>query len=153
MTEKTGTFLVTNADEESAVLRDVSDGQVHTLTENPELRVHDVIDATVVAEPPMEVTWAVEEVTDRRRIELEETDLEPTSQAREAAAGQPEGELERIERAGEGEVHVLTVPDPDRAARDVLDDEATLERAARVGATRVEIRTGDGLVSVRYLPD
>jgi hypothetical protein len=101
----------------------------------------------------MEVTWDLLEVADRWTVEFVETDLQPTAQAREVAADQSEGDLERIERAGEGEVHVLSVPDPASAARDVVDDEGTLERAARVGAVRVEVRTGEGMLSVRYLPD
>jgi hypothetical protein len=153
MDEKTGTFLVTEADPGSAVLRDVADGQVHTLSTNPGVERHEVLEATVAPEPPVEVTYELVEVTGRRTVDLDVSDLEPTRQAREAAGAQPEGELARIERAGDGEVHVLTVPDPERAAEDVVEDVATLERAARLGATRVEVRTGEGMVSVRYLPD
>jgi hypothetical protein len=151
--QKRGTFLVTHADEESAVLRDVVDGQVHTLSSNPDLSVHDVLEATLAPEPPMEVTWTAVDVEARHQVELGETDLEPTRQARRAAADQSDGELTTIERAGEGEVHVLSVPDPAEAAADVLEDEGTVERAARLGATRVEVRTGEGMISVRYLPD
>lgn len=153
VTGKTGTFLVTEADEGSAVLRDVTDGQVHTLSENPDLAAGEAVEGTVAPEPPMEVTWELREVERRWRVELVDSDLEPTTQARETAADQPPGELTRIERAGSGELHVLTVPDPGAAAADVLDDEATRERAARLGATRVEVRRGEGLISVRYLPD
>lgn len=150
---KTGTFLVTEADEGSAVLRDVTDGQVHTLSANPDLTAGEVVEGTVAPEPPMEVTWELREDERRWRVELVDSDLEPTTQARETAADQPPGELARIERAGSGEVHVLRVPDPAAAAADVIDDEATVERAARLGATRVEVRRGEGLISVRYLPD
>jgi hypothetical protein len=153
MDEKTGTFLVTEADPGSAVLRDVADGQVHTLSTNPGVERHEVLEATVAPEPPVEVTYELVEVTGRRTVDLDVSDLEPTRQAREAAGEQPEGGIARIERAGDGEVHVLTVPDPDRAAEDVVEDVATLERAARLGATRVEVRTGEGMMSVRYLPD
>ena len=40
------------------------------------------------------------------------------------------------------------------AVTDVLDDEATLVRAARLGVNRVEVRSDveAGVVSVRYLP-
>lgn len=167
MTEKTGTFVVTEADEGSAVLRDVDDGQVHTLSANlpldpregeegseaSPLVAGEALEATVVAEPPMELTWAVEAVERRWQVELVDSDLEPTRQARETAGDQPMGDLSRLERAGSGEVHVLTAPDPTAAAADVLDDEGTVERAARLGATRVEVRTGEGMLSVRYLPD
>ena len=37
--------------------------------------------------------------------------------------------------------------------RGVVDDVATLERAARLGVDRVSVRVGDGVVSVRYLPN
>lgn len=165
MSEKTGTFVVSEADEGSAVLRDVEDGQVHTLSANPgvagdegsedgePLVAGEALVATVAPEPPMEVTWELRGVERRWDVELVDSDLQPTRQARNAAADLPEGELERIERAGSGEVHVLTVPDPATAAADVLDDEGTIERAARLGAVRVEVRTGDGMVSVRYLPN
>lgn len=154
MTETAGTFLVTSVDPETAVVRDVETGQVHPLSENPGLEEGAVVEATLTAEPPMEVTWAAE-IESTRRIDLVESDLEPTALAREVAADQSVGEVTRRERAGEGEIHVLTVPDGDvqQAATDVLEDQATVERAARLGVVRVEVRTGDGLVSVRYLPE
>jgi len=154
----TGTFVVLRADEATAMLRS-TEGQVITLdreatdgTRVPDLARGDVLEATV-GTGPAGVVYRLREVTERRRVELIDSDLTPTTRSREAAADLPEGGIERFERAGEGEVHVLSVPDADRAAADVLDDDATLERAATVGAVRVEVRRGDGLVSVRYLPD
>lgn len=154
MTTKRATFLVTEADDETAVLRDVDDGQVHPLSENPGLEGGAVVEATLTAEPPLEVTWTAD-VASVESIAVERSSLEPTRQVRERAAESEVGDLSRIERAGEGEVHVLSVPEErvDEAATDVVEDAATVERAARLGATRVEVRTGDGLVSVRYLPD
>ncbi|MFC7140377.1 DUF5812 family protein [Halosimplex aquaticum] len=151
---KTGTFVVTEADAESAVLRDVSDGQIHTLGSNPDLSVGEAIEATLAAEPPMDVVWTVEEITRRFTVSVEEHDEPPTQQARELAADQPVGEITTRERAGTGEVHVLTVPEEstESAVADVRDDEATVERAARIGVERVEIRSEPGVVSVRYLP-
>ncbi|MFC7197424.1 DUF5812 family protein [Halosimplex aquaticum] len=151
---KTGTFVVTEADAESAVLRDVSDGQIHTLGSNPDLSVGEAIEATLAAEPPMDVVWTVEEITRRFTVSVEEHDEPPTQQARELAADQPVGEITTRERAGTGEVHVLTVPEEstESAVADVRDDEATVERAARIGAERAEIRSEPGVVSVRYLP-
>lgn len=151
---KEGTFLVTHADGDSAVLKDVADGQVHALGDNPGVEPDDVVEATLAPEPPMEVTWRVVEVADRRSLTVVESEEAPTAQAREIAERQGVGELTRRERAGTGEVHVLTVP-PDRtevAAADVLDDEGTLARAARMGVGRVEVRAEDDVVSVRYLP-
>jgi hypothetical protein len=51
-------------------------------------------------------------------------------------------------------VHVISVP-PERteqAATDVVEDGATLTRAARLGVERVEVRADEGVLSVRYLP-
>jgi hypothetical protein len=156
MSEETeGTFVVTHAEDESAVLKDVDAGQVHTLGENPGVAVGDVLDATLAPEPPMEVTWRVVAVETRRSVTVERSAEPPTQQERDIATGQNVGELTREERAGKGEIHVLTVPDDqtDDAVADVLDDEATLARAARMPeVNRVEIRAEPGVVSVRYLP-
>jgi len=155
MTQKEGTFLVTHADDASLTLRDVADTQVLTLSANPGIEAGTVIDATVEAEPPMEVTYELVELADRREIPVEIVDLEPTAQAKELAADQPVGEVTTRERAGEGELHILTVAEDgaDEAARAVVDDEETVARAGRLGVDRVEIRTAEGVVSVRYLPD
>ena len=153
---KEGTFLVTHADEGSAVLRDVTDGQVHTLADNPGVEVGVVVEAAIEPEPPMEVAWTVAELRDRRTIPVERSAEPPTRQAEEIAAEQAVGEVTRQERAGDGELHVLTVPADgvEDAVTDVLDDEETVARAARLGVARVEVRAGDdGVVSVRYLPD
>ena len=157
MSEKTGTFVVTHAESESAVVRDVDTAQVHTLASNPGLEVHDVLEATVAPEPPMEVTWQVIEVDDRRSVDLVDSDLEPTRHAKELAADAEVGDLVQEERAGTGEIHVFRVPDGEveAAARDVLEDEETVARAARLEAVRVEVRRSvdDGVLSVRYLPN
>lgn len=154
MTEKSGTFLVTHADDDSAVLKDVDDGQVHTLSSNPGVEEGDAVEATVAPEPPLEVTWAIVEVEERRSLSIEVSDLAPTTQEREIAADQAAGEMTRQERAGEGELHVFTLPPDvtDQAVEDVADDEGTLVRAARLGVERVEIRAEEGVLSVRYLP-
>jgi hypothetical protein len=155
MSEKTSTFLVTAVDEESAVLRDVHDAQVHTIEESQTLSEEEVVEATITPVPPMEVVWRIDELADRRTIELVDSDLEPTAQAREIAANQEPGDIDRVERAGTGELHVLSTPEgeAEATAATILADEETLTRAARLDAVRVEVRTGDGLVSVRYLPD
>lgn len=150
---KEGTFYVTEAEESSAILRDVTDGQVHTLADNPGVETGGLVEATLEPEPPMEVVWSAE-VERTFTVEVSRTEEPPTQRARETAADQPVGEITRHERAGTGEVHVLTVPDgeTESAVTDVLDDEATVERAARLGVERVEIRAEPGVVSVRYLP-
>ena len=150
---KQGTFYVTEADDESAILRDVTDGQVHTLADNPGVDVGAVVEATLEPEPPMEVVWTAE--IDRTfEVDVSRSEEPPTQRAHETAADQPVGDLTRHERAGTGEVHVLTVPDDETeaAVADVEADEATVERAARLGVERVEIRFEPGVVSVRYLP-
>lgn len=155
MTQKEGTFLVTHADKASVTLRDVVDSQVLTLSENPGLDAGAVIEATLEAEPPMEVTYALDELAAEHEIPVEVVDLEPTQQAKALAADQPVGELTTRERAGTGELHVLTVPDDETAAtaEEIAADEETVSRAGRLGVDRVEIRTATGVVSVRYLPD
>lgn len=154
MTEQEGRFVVTHADEESAVLKDVDRGQVHTLAENPGVETNDLIEGTVAPEPPMEVTYRLVEVENRRPLTLEHSAEPPTKQERDIAAEQAEGELATRERAGTGELHVLTVSEAetDDAVEDVLEDEATLVRAARLDINRVEVRSEPGVVSVRYLP-
>jgi hypothetical protein len=152
---KETTYLVTHAGEDSAVLKAVEDGQVHTLSEAPDVEVGDVVRGTLAPEPPMEVTWRPVSIEERRRVTVERTAEPPTRQAREIAADAETGEVTVRERAGNGEIHVLRVP-PDRtegAASDVIEDEATLVRAARMDeVSRVEVRSADGVVSVRYLP-
>lgn len=152
---KTSTFLVTHAEDETAILSDVYDGQVHAVAESSTLAVDDVLDGTLAPEPPMETTWRLVDVEQRRTIPVERVDLEPTGQAIELAAEQAVGELTRRERAGDGEFHVITVPGDgaDEAADDVVADRQTLARAARLGVDRVEVRTAEGVLSVRYLPD
>jgi hypothetical protein len=152
---KESTFLVTHADDESAVLKDVHDGQVHTLAANPGVAVDDAVEGTVAPDPPMEVSWQLVEIDDRRSLSVERSEEPPTAREQELAADQPVGDLTTEPRAGTGELHVITVPDDetDAAVDDVLDDrEATLSRAARLGVNRVEVRSTPGVVSVRYLP-
>lgn len=150
---KQGTFYVTEADDDAAVLRDVTDSQVHTLADNPGVEAGTMVEATLEPEPPIDVVWHAE--VDRTfEVSVARSEQPPTQRARETAADQSAGEITRHERAGTGEVHVLTVPDgeTDAAAADVVDDEATVERAARIGVERVEVRVEPGVVSVRYLP-
>ena len=155
-TEQSGTFLVTHAEDDSAVLKNVDSGQVHALASNPGVSEGDVIEGTVGSEPPLEVTWNLTDVESRRSISLDHSEEPPTNQERELAADTEVGEVSRAERAGTGELHVLSVPEGeiDKAVADVLDDEGTLARAARLDVNRVEVRTGrdEGAVSVRYLP-
>jgi hypothetical protein len=155
-TEQSETFLVTHADSESAMLRNVDSGQVHALASNPGIEEGDVIDGSVGSEPPLEIAWNLTNVESRRSIPIERGEEPPTSQERELAADVAVGEIVREERAGTGELHVLSVPkgEIEDAVADVLDDEETLARAARLGVDRVEFRSDreEGVLSVRYLP-
>ncbi len=154
--ETESTFLITHAEPDTAVLTDVHSGQVHTLSDNPGVEEDDVLAGTIAPEPPLELTWQLTSVDERRSITVERGEEPLTTQERELAADQPVGEITRQERAGTGEIHVLTV-DPDEtdgAVDSVIDDEATRSRAARLGVERVEVRSdaNAGVVSVRYLP-
>ncbi|MGM0399298.1 MAG: DUF5812 family protein, partial [Halobacteriota archaeon] len=98
MPSKSGTFLVTAADADSVVLADVTDGQVHTLAENPGLSVDDVVDATIAPVPPIEAVWTVEDLRETRSIAVEVSDERPTKTSRDLAATMDEGDLETRER-------------------------------------------------------
>lgn len=164
--EAESTFLVTHAEEETAMLRDIETSQIHTLTDNPGVTVGDVLTGTLAPEPPLEVTWQVVSVDERRSITLERGDEPPTAQTHAIAAEQEIGAITQEKRAGDGEIHVLTVPTEktEQAIEDVLTDETTLERAAQLGVERVEVRADNsdvrneddskngGVVSVRYMP-
>ncbi len=148
---KDGTYIVTHVDEESAVLEDVHDGQVHAVTSNPGFDPGDVVEATLTPEPPMGVTWTID-VTAHRTISIEIVDDSPGERARTLAAEMsPEEPLARA-RLDDGELHVLSVP-PDRtddAITDVVEDDATRRRAARLGASSVEVRADAGVLDIRY---
>ncbi|AAG20162.1 MULTISPECIES: DUF5812 family protein [Halobacterium] len=151
---KTATFFVSDASEDSAILTDVSDAQVHTLSENPGLSAGDVLDATITPDPPMHVTYSVASVAEHTQIPVTVSDETPTPNARDLAADLPRGELATAERAGVGEIHVLSVgaDNVSDAVDDVVADDQTVSRAARIGINRVEVRAGADFISVRYLP-
>ncbi|KTG30419.1 DUF5812 family protein [Haloferax profundi] len=153
--ERTGTFLVTAADDESAVLRDVHSGQVHTLSSNPGVSEEEAVRGTVAPDPPMNVSWKLVDVETRWTVSIERSSESPTTNSRTIASENPDGELVTQERAGTGEIHVLSVPDEmtEQAVDDILDDrEGLLSRAARLDVNRVEIRSSSGVVAVRYMP-
>lgn len=150
MTGKSGTFLVTNADGGSAVLSAVDDGQVHALSGNPGLDEGEVIEGTVAAEPPLEVTWTLVEVEVRYTPSIEASAEPPSERARALDADLAAGELAHEPTDG-GELHVIKVGEgAEGAIEEVASDAATRARAARLGATRVEVRGGAGIVGVRY---
>lgn len=154
-TEKRGTFLVTSADVDSAVLSDVADGQVHTLGSNPDLEVDDIVEGVLVAEPPLEVTWSLDTIEHRRQLDILTPEEPPADRTVDLVAEEATGALVQQPLAGEadGELHALAVPPEQTAAaiEDVVADDATRIRAARLGASRVEVRGVDGVIGVRYL--
>lgn len=156
METKTGVFMVSHADEGAATLTDVRDRQVHALkTQLDEpLERGEVLEGTLQSDGDIDVAWTVAEVERRRHIPVEHSPEPPTKQEQELAAAQSVGEITRQERAGSGELHVITVPEEttEQAVDDVLDDPETVARAARLGVDRVEIRAAEGVLSVRYLP-
>ena len=150
-----GTFLVTAVDDASAVLRDVDTGQVHTVAEPPDdLAAGEAVVGRLEPVPPMGVRWRLAAVEERFGVTVTGSDEPPTAHERDLA---PEavGDLVRRARAGEGELHVLAVPEDgtEAAVADVLADGTRLrERAARLGVARVEVRSAPGVVCIRYLP-
>lgn len=150
--EKSGTFLVTVADDESAMLSDAADGQVHPLGSNHDVEAGEVVRGTLEPEGPLGVTWRLADVAERWTPAIEAVDESPGRRAREVAADREPGRLSRVE-IDEGMLHVLSLP-PERteaAVEDVLADETTRRVAARLGARRVEVRGAAGVVGVRYL--
>lgn len=155
MREKRSTFVVTAVDG-APVLRDVADGQVHTLA--ADARDHDfeegeVVEAALAPEPPLEVAWTVVEVVERYSVTVDRVDERPADRAFAAVADGDDGDLVRLEGDGRSvETHVVAVPadETDAAAEDVLADETTRTRAARLGASSVQVRAADGVLSVRY---
>ncbi|KAB1198076.1 MULTISPECIES: DUF5812 family protein [Haloferax] len=153
--ERTGIFLVTAADDQSAVLKDVHSGQVHALSSNPGVSEDEAVRGTVAPDPPMNVSWQLVEVETRWTVSVERSSESPTTNSRSIADENPTGELVKQERAGTGEIHVLSVPEEltEQAVEDILDDrEGLLARAARLEVNRVEIRSSSGVVAVRYMP-
>jgi len=151
-----GTFYVKYAQESAVTLHEVNTAQICTLIENPGFETHDIIEATLIAQPPMQVSYLVQDLEAHYSIPIETSPERPTQQVRGVAGDIDVGEAVAIEREGEGEIHILRVDpeDTEQTAEELDDDEMTYKNAARYGAERVEIRTDedDGVVSIRYLP-
>jgi hypothetical protein len=152
----TGTVLVAEADEDGdgAVLMDAERGRVHAVADAGDLAAGEALTGDLVAEGAVGAVWRVAETAARWTISVGASDEPPTRHAHDEASDEV-GDLVRLERAGEGELHVVTVPEggTEQAVRDVLADEQGLRaRAARLGVARVEVRSAPGVVVVRYLP-
>jgi len=152
-----GTFYVKHTEDTAVTLHEVNTAQIFTLVENPDLEKHQIIEATLIAQPPMEVSYVIDELESQRSIPIETSPEPPTRQVMNAAAEMEAGQAVAIEREGDGEIHILSVEPEHTAhtAEEVHEDEMTYKNAARYGIERVEIRTDeqDGVVSIRYLPN
>jgi len=151
-----GTFYVKHTEEQAVTLHEVETTQIFTLIENPGFETHEIIEATLMAQPPMQVSYLIKDLHSRRTIPVETSPEPPTRQVLELGAQMDTGKAAAIDREGEGEIHILSV-EPEHAAHtaeEVHDDEMTYKNAARYGVERVEVRTDEteGLVSIRYLP-
>ena len=152
----TGTFYVKAAEDVAVILHEVDSTQIFTLIENPGFEVHDIVEASLVAQPPMEVSYLIDELEAHYTIPIETSPEPPTQRNREIGSELDPMEAVAVEREGEGEIHLLRTEDDavERTADELHDDEMTYKNAARLGVNRVEIRTDEdeGLVSIRYLP-
>ena len=156
--EVTGTFYVKYAQDVAVTLHEVNTAQICTLIENPGFERHDIVEGTLAAQPPMGVSYLVEELDAHYSIPVETSPESPTKQVRDIANAElAVGDAIAIEREGKGEIHILRV-DPDQTATtadELHDDEMTYKNAARFEhVERVEIRSDEsvGIVSIRYLP-
>ncbi|MXR52587.1 hypothetical protein GRX03_13330 [Halovenus sp. WSH3] len=153
---KSGTYYVKYAEDEAVTLHDVNTAEICTLIENPGVETHDIVEATLVAQPPMEVSYFVKELTDHYTIDVERSPEPPTTQVMEISEEMGRDEVIAIDREGEGEIHILKIdPDLVEQTADSLDDEENpYKNAARYGVNRVEVRTDEesGVISIRYLP-
>jgi hypothetical protein len=151
-----GTFYVKHVEDVAVTLHDVNSEQIITLIENPGFEPKEIIEAKLVAQPPMEVSYVLEELEDQRSIPVEESPEPPTQQVQDAGEKLDGMEAVAIDREGHGEIHVLKV-DPDRVDQTVEElpkDDMTYKNAARYEVGRVEVRSDEdaGIVSIRYLP-
>lgn len=156
--EVNGTFYVKYAQDDSVTLHEINTAQICTLVENPGFERHEIIDGTLKAQPPMGVSYLIEELDDQYSIPVEESAEAPTTHVHDIATEElDEGDAIAIEREGKGEIHILNVGAEQTAdtVDELRDDETTYKNAARYeDVSRVEIRTDDdhGVVSIRYMP-
>ena len=156
MEEVTSRFYVKHTEEVAVTLHEIGTEQIYTLVENPGLETHQILDATIAENPPLGVSYVVEEIHSQETIPVEYSDEPPTRQVQGLVTDMEHDQAVAIEREGEGEIHILHVAPDDVAetAEYVDDDERTYKNAAHFGVERVEVRTHEeqGIVSIRYLP-
>ena len=153
---KSGTYYVKYAEEQAVTLHDVETAEICTLVENPDVETHDIIEAELIAQPPMEVSYLVKELHDHYSIDVETSPEPPTTQVMDISEQMDEEEVVPIEREGDGEIHILKLDsaDVERTVDALDDDEKPYKNAADVGVDRVELRSDEdeGVISIRYLP-
>jgi hypothetical protein len=151
-----GTFYVKHTEDSAVTLHEIDTSQIYTLVENPGLEPHQIIEATLMAQPPMQVSYLIKEMESQRTIPVETSPEPPTTRVMKLGTEMDEGQAAAIDREGEGEIHILRVEPEhtEHTAEEVHEDEMTYKNAARYGIERVEIRTDEdeGIVSIRYLP-
>jgi hypothetical protein len=153
---KRGTYYVKYAEDSAVTLHDVETAEICQLIENPGFQDHEIVEATLMAQPPMEVSYVVKELHDQYAVDVDIISEPPTTQTLEIAEQMDEDEVIAFEREGEGEIHVLKLDsDSVESTVGVLDeDEQPYKNAARNGVDRVEIRSDAdaGVIAIRYLP-
>ncbi len=145
-----GTFLVIDSDDENGVLQDVTTSQIHPLGTAPPVPVGSALQGTIAPEPPLEVVWTIESLSDHWEIAVVLCDEPPADTARTVGAQTESGTVGIDQSPADGERHVIPTADPDGTAADLRDDRQPRRQAAKLGADRVEIRAGDDLVSLYY---
>lgn len=153
---RSGTYYVKYAEDSAITLHNVETAEICTLIENPGIETHDIIEATLIAQPPMEVSYLIKDLREHYSIDIEQSPEPPTRQILEIAGEMDENEVIPIEREGEGEIHILKIASEkvEQTAEEMDDEENAYKNAAENGVDRVEIRTDEqaGVVSIRYLP-
>jgi len=151
-----GTFYVKHTEESAVTLHEIDTSQIFTLVENPGLETHQIIEATLMAQPPMQVSYLIKDLESQRTIPVETSPEPPTTRVKKLGTEMEEGQAAAIDREGEGEIHILRVKPEhtEHTAEEVHEDEMTYKNAARYEIERVEVRTDEeeGIVSIRYLP-
>lgn len=143
-------YVVAHRDEATATLRNVTSGQIHTIPDPPDVADDEALVATLT-ENADGMTWSVESIDRRWTVTIGASDEPPGDRAWRAAADCSIGEIARVDRPS-GALHVVVVPESETRAgvRDVITDEATRDRAIRLGVERVDVRSAPGLIAVRY---
>jgi hypothetical protein len=153
---RSGVYYVKYAEDRAVTLHNIETTEICTLAENPGLEAHEIIEATLIAQPPMEVSYLIKDLEDHYTIDVETSPEPPTAQVMDIADQMDEDEVIAIEREGNGEIHILKIApdDVERIAHSLDDDEKPYKNAVDVGVDRVEVRSEaeEGIVSIRYLP-